>query len=194
MDAHIPSSDWTCLCVTPIHRLEQEKMGTHAADALSRSEPVSSKQFAFLRTLIIPIILFVFLYFIQWLTRENANNYKPIVLYPVAKKKPPPLMSCGVTVQSDPIIKVNNLKTYLVGSYIEHRQEVKMIKTIAIVLRSENMKYNCLLCCNEWTTSVPATYSIHSDHFGFEIRPSLPAYITRKLCNTDTCGYHFSII
>ncbi|XP_017321843.1 uncharacterized protein LOC108264630 isoform X1 [Ictalurus punctatus] len=167
MDAHIPSSDWTHLCIAPIHRLEQEKTGTHA-DALSRSEPVSSKQFAFLRTLFIPLIIFVFLYFIQWLTRENGNNYKPIVLYPLPKKKPSPSMPCGVPVQNDPIIKVNNLKTYLVGSYVEHRQEVKMIKTIAIVLRSETTKYNCLLCCSGQTTSVPAMYNIHSDHFGFE--------------------------
>lgn len=95
-------------------------------------------------------------------------------------------MSCGMTVQNDPIIKVNNLKTYLVGSYIEHRQEVKMIKTIAIVFRSENMKYNCLLCCNGQTTSVPATYSIHSDHFGFEYGTADITCILPENCATPT--------
>ncbi|XP_060779330.1 beta-1,4-galactosyltransferase galt-1 isoform X4 [Neoarius graeffei] len=77
-------------------------------------------------------------------------------------------MACGVSVNNDPIVKVSNLKTYMVGSYIEHRHVVKMIQTIAIVLRSENTNYHCLLCCNGQNVSVPAAYEIHSDHFGFE--------------------------
>ncbi|KAK2848327.1 hypothetical protein Q7C36_010009 [Tachysurus vachellii] len=43
-----------------------------------------------------------------------------------------------------------------------------MIRTIAIVHRSENAEYQCLLCCNGTEVSVSATLNIHSDHFGFD--------------------------
>ncbi|XP_053356096.1 glycosyltransferase family 92 protein F13G3.3-like [Clarias gariepinus] len=78
------------------------------------------------------------------------------------------LMACGVPVQNDPIIKVNNVKSYMVGSYLEHREEVKIIRTIAIVLRNESAEYYCLLCCSGKNVSVPANYIIHPDHFEFE--------------------------
>ncbi|KAG7333009.1 hypothetical protein KOW79_003144 [Hemibagrus wyckioides] len=137
--------------------------------ALGRTEPVSTKQFAFLRTFFILFILFLFLWFVYWITGDKRNNkYKLNVIYPHWKKKQPHLMACGVQVQNDPIIKINNLKTYMVGSYIEHRNQVKMIRTIAIVLRSEKAEYQCVLCCNGEKISVPAAYDIHSDHFGFE--------------------------
>ncbi|XP_053478615.1 uncharacterized protein LOC128606486 isoform X2 [Ictalurus furcatus] len=150
-----------------------------------------SQHFVFSRTLFITIIFFVLLYFFYFLTGvKNMKNFKPIVLYPHFIRKPPPLISCSVPVQNDPIIKVNNLKTYLVGSYIEHRQEVKMIKTIAIVLRSETTKYNCLLCCNGQTTSVPAMYNIHTDHFEFEYGT---ADITCQLPENCTTPTHVAI-
>ncbi|KAI5629623.1 hypothetical protein C0J50_2278 [Silurus asotus] len=97
---------------------------------------------------------------------KNEQNKTP--LPNKGKEKPLPLMPCGMKVQKNPIIKVSNLKTYMVGSYIEHRQKEKMIRTIAIVLRSEKPEYHCLLCCNGQKIYVTATYDIHSDHFDFE--------------------------
>ncbi|XP_046719907.1 beta-1,4-galactosyltransferase galt-1-like isoform X2 [Silurus meridionalis] len=102
----------------------------------------------------------------MYLLLQLKNEQNNIPLLDKGGKKP--LMACGMTVQNDPIIKVGNLNTYLVSSYIEHRQKEKMIRTIAIVLRSENPEYHCLLCCNKQNISVNATYDIHSDHFGFE--------------------------
>ncbi|XP_060779331.1 uncharacterized protein si:zfos-464b6.2 isoform X5 [Neoarius graeffei] len=142
-------------------------MNMHTA-AFRRAAQVS-QQFVFPRTLFITVIVSVFISVFFFLTGlRNLNNYKPTAFYPHWKKKQPPLMACGVSVNNDPIVKVSNLKTYMVGSYIEHRHVVKMIQTIAIVLRSENTNYHCLLCCNGQNVSVPAAYEIHSDHFGFE--------------------------
>ncbi|KAI5098431.1 hypothetical protein C0J45_12158, partial [Silurus meridionalis] len=75
---------------------------------------------------------------------------------------------CDMPVQNDTIVKVKHLKAYMVGSYIEHRQRQKLIRTIAIVSRSEENMYHCLLCCGGQNISIPATCDIHSDHFDFE--------------------------
>ncbi|XP_060779328.1 beta-1,4-galactosyltransferase galt-1 isoform X3 [Neoarius graeffei] len=164
-------------------------MNMHTA-AFRRTEQVSSKEFAFSRIHFFPLISFVFIFFIYWIIGEKSNSdYIPTV-YPVGKKKQPPLMACGVPVQTDLIIKVNNLKTYMVSSYIEHRHAVKMIQTIAIVLRSENTNYHCLLCCNGQNVSVPAAYEIHSDHFGFEYGT---ADITCKIPETCPTPTHVAI-
>ncbi|KAK3570067.1 hypothetical protein QTP86_010248 [Hemibagrus guttatus] len=117
---------------------------------------------------------------------KNMTDYKPTAFYPHWKKKQPPLMSCGVPVENDPIIKVANLKTYVVGSYVEHRQDVKMIRTIAIVLRSEKAEYHCLLCCSGKTMSVSANYIIHSDHFGFEYGTADITCQIPEMCLTPT--------
>ncbi|KAG7333008.1 hypothetical protein KOW79_003143 [Hemibagrus wyckioides] len=142
-------------------------MSTYTADL--RRTAQDSQHYSTLRTLFITIIIFVLMFVLYFLTQEKQiNNVKPAYFYPHWKKKQPPLMACGVPVENDPIVKVTNLKAYMVGSYVEHRQKVKQIRTIAIVLRSENTGYQCILCCNGRTVSVSATHSIHSDHFGFE--------------------------
>ncbi|KAI4884533.1 hypothetical protein NFI96_005073 [Prochilodus magdalenae] len=76
--------------------------------------------------------------------------------------------ACGVLVKSGPMVKVGDSKSYVIGSYLEHRLERKMIRTVAIVLRDEQVEYYCVLCCEGRNISVPATYEIHSDHFDFE--------------------------
>ncbi|KAF5881287.1 beta-1,4-galactosyltransferase galt-1-like isoform X2 [Clarias magur] len=65
-----------------------------------------------------------------------------------------------------------------------------MMRTIAIVLRSEDAQYDCLLCCNGTKESVPATREIHSDHFGFEYGT---ADITCQLPVTCTKPTHVAI-
>ncbi|XP_026988359.1 beta-1,4-galactosyltransferase galt-1-like [Tachysurus fulvidraco] len=117
-----------------------------------------------LSILIIIVVLMFVIYFLTGL--KPVKSYKPDYFYPHWKKTN--LMACGWKVKYDPIIKVTNVKTYMVGSYVEHRQEVKRIRTIAIVLRSENAEYQCMLCCNGMKVPVSATLNIHSDHFDFE--------------------------
>lgn len=133
---------------------------------LHRAAEVSSKQCTILKALFIPLILLVIIYIYFHSGQKSLNIYKAHIIYPHWNKKQPP--KCGARVQNDPILKVNNIKTYVVGSYVEHRENVKMIRTIAIVFRSENAEYHCLLCCNGQDIFVPATCDIHSDHFGFE--------------------------
>ncbi|KAM9481895.1 uncharacterized protein Hap1MRO34_009535 [Clarias gariepinus] len=150
--------------VAPPHNLQ------HPKDPLeSRSEDASSKQWTVSKKIFIPLIIFVLIYIIYLLSQQKTLNiYKAPPFYPDWMKKPASLLACGFPVKNDPIIKVNNHKSYMVGSYIEHRHNVKMIHTIAIVLRSENAQYHCLLCCNGTIKFVQATYKISSDHFGFE--------------------------
>ncbi|XP_026988877.2 uncharacterized protein LOC113634363 isoform X2 [Tachysurus fulvidraco] len=119
------------------------------------------------KTLFILIIIVVLIFVRYFLTGLKPVKYhKPDYFYPQWKKSN--LTACGWKVKYDPIIKVTNLTTYMVGSYVEHRQEVKMTRTIAIVLRSENAEYQCMLCCNGTKVPVSATLNIHSDHFDFE--------------------------
>lgn len=129
---------------------------------LHRAYEVSPKQCTFSK-LFIPLILFVIIYMIYFYSRQKYwSTTKPPIIYPVYKKK------CGEPVQYDPIVKVQNHETYMVGSYVEHREVAKIIRTIAVVHRSVDVKYYCLLCCNGTERSVPATREIHSDHFGFD--------------------------
>ncbi|XP_060733426.1 beta-1,4-galactosyltransferase galt-1-like isoform X1 [Tachysurus vachellii] len=138
-------------------------MNTQTAGLHSRV----SRQSVAPKTLFILIIIVVLIFVIYFLTGlKPVKYYKPNYVYPHWKKSN--LTACGRKVIYDPIIKVTNLKTYMVGSYIEHRQEVKMIRTIAIVHRSENAKYQCMLCCSGTKVSVSATLNMHSDHFGFD--------------------------
>lgn len=108
------------------------------------------------------------------------------MMYPHDEKKPINLKTCGLHVQTDPVIKAKNLQAYMIGSYIEQRQEVKMVKTIAVVLRNENIEYRCLLCCDGQTISGPASLDIHSDHFGFEYGTAdINCHVPDK-CSTPT--------
>ncbi|XP_051725600.1 uncharacterized protein si:zfos-464b6.2 isoform X10 [Ctenopharyngodon idella] len=81
---------------------------------------------------------------------------------------PPAPKACGVQVKDSPVIKVGNLHTYVIGSYMDYRFREKQIKTIAIIRRQEQVKYRCVMCCEGRNVTSPAEYIIHSDHFGFE--------------------------
>ncbi|XP_062860510.1 uncharacterized protein LOC134323023 [Trichomycterus rosablanca] len=131
------------------------------------------------KTICIIIVIFVFIFWYYYYITGRNTDVKPEL--PTA---------CDIRVENNPIIKVDNLKTYLVGSYIEHRLKVKTLKTIAIVLRSEKAEYQCFLCCNGTNISVPATYSIHSDHFDYDYGT---ADITCQVPETCTTPMHVAI-
>ncbi|TRY89265.1 hypothetical protein DNTS_031838 [Danionella cerebrum] len=76
--------------------------------------------------------------------------------------------ACGLPVKDDTVIKLNNQHTYVIGSYMEHRYIEKEIKTIAIVLRSEEVNYVCVMCCQGENVTSQAEYVIHRDHFEFD--------------------------
>ncbi|XP_047678142.1 beta-1,4-galactosyltransferase galt-1-like isoform X6 [Tachysurus fulvidraco] len=137
-------------------------MNKQTADLRSRI----SRQFVAPKTLFILIVIVVLIFVRYFLTGLKPVKYRKPDYYPHWKKSN--LLACEGKVKNDPIIKVTNLKTYMVGSYVEHRQEVKRIRTIAIVLLSENAEYQCMLCCNGKNVSVSASLNIHSDHYGFE--------------------------
>ncbi|KAI4897389.1 hypothetical protein NFI96_009081, partial [Prochilodus magdalenae] len=96
-------------------------------------------------------------------TKQTYSSPTPTT--PSAK---PQQRACGVPVRSDPMVKVGDRNSYVIGSYVEHRLGRKMIRTVAIVLRSEQVEYYCVLCCDGREFSVAASCDIHSDHFGFE--------------------------
>ncbi|XP_053356325.1 uncharacterized protein LOC128527776 [Clarias gariepinus] len=162
------------------------------AQALRRSEYASIKQGAFVKIYFLLLIIPVLIYIIYFLFQKQTIIPPPRPKSPDYKNKTTPVLvlPCGVPVRNDPIIKVNNHKSYMVGSYIEHRHGAKMIHTIAIVLRNEDAQYQCLLCCNGKSESVPATCKIHSDHFGYEYGT---ADITCRLPVTCTKPTHVAI-
>lgn len=88
------------------------------------------------------------------------------------------------------MIKVNNLNTYMIGSYMEHRFEKKQIKMIAIVHRYEHVTSSCVMCCNGRNVTSPAEFSIHTDHFNFEYGT---ASITCPLSSTCLSPTHVAI-
>ncbi|XP_053355963.1 uncharacterized protein LOC128527554 [Clarias gariepinus] len=155
-----------------------------------RSEYASIKQGAFVKIYFLLLIIPALIYIIYFIFQKQTIIPPPRPKCPDYKNKTTPVQPCGVPVRNDPIIKVNNHKSYMVGSYIEHRHGAKMIRTIAIVLRSEDTQYQCLLCCNGKSESVPATCEIHSDHFGFEYGM---ADITCRLPVTCTKPTHVTI-
>lgn len=80
----------------------------------------------------------------------------------------PPSEACSIKVENGPLIKVSRHKTYVIGSYVEHRA-TREIKTIAIVQRHEPVTYYCVMCCDGANiSSTQAKYSIHSDHYNFD--------------------------
>ncbi|KAI4880765.1 hypothetical protein NFI96_002527, partial [Prochilodus magdalenae] len=122
---------------------------------------------------------------------QNSRGWQFSRVYPVwkGKVKEGP-MACGVPVKSEPMIKVGDSKSYVIGSYVEHRLERKTIRTVAIVLRSEQVEYYCVLCCDGREFSVAASCDIHSDHFGFEYGA---ADITCPVPETCTTPAHVAI-
>ncbi|KAG1938683.1 glycosyltransferase family 92 protein [Pimephales promelas] len=106
---------------------------------------------------------------------------KPTHIYP----KPTP-KACGVQVEDDPGIKVGSLHTYVIGSYMDHRFNVKQIKMIAIVLRDEKVTYRCVMCCEGRNVTSPAEYTIHYDHFDFEYGTATITCQIHSSCSTPT--------
>uniref|UniRef100_A0A8C1Z0H1 Glycosyltransferase family 92 protein n=1 Tax=Cyprinus carpio TaxID=7962 RepID=A0A8C1Z0H1_CYPCA len=94
--------------------------------------------------------------------------------------------ACGVQVKDGHVIKVSHLNTYVIGSYMEHRLGEKQIKTIAIVLRSEQATFSCVMCCDGTTVRLPAEHSIHSDHFNFEYGTATITCQIKSSCLTPT--------
>ncbi|KAL7870832.1 hypothetical protein SRHO_G00083290 [Serrasalmus rhombeus] len=150
-----------------------------------------SKPNFFPKTLLVPLILFFI--FIFFYLENNVYITKPSTVYPYRtrtekenahqeQKQPdsslgttsatpsakPHLTACGVPVQSGPMIKVAHHKAYVISSYVEHRLISKTIRTVAIVFRSEEVQYYCLLCCDGRNISAAASFDIHSDHFGYD--------------------------
>ncbi|XP_066541834.1 uncharacterized protein si:zfos-464b6.2 [Hoplias malabaricus] len=135
------------------------------------------------------LCLFILVFILYYIT-NNATVYKRPILYPAWIHTEPRQLACGLPVQSDPIIKVNGRKAYTVGSYIEHRFGRKIIRTIGIMLRSEDNEYTCLLCCNNQTVSVTGSYKIHSDHFGYDYGT---VYIDCEIPATCSIPTHIAI-
>ncbi|XP_026229563.1 uncharacterized protein LOC113171423 isoform X2 [Anabas testudineus] len=65
------------------------------------------------------------------------------------------------------LVTVNGTKTLLVSAYQEHRTATKEVRVIAVVLRSENVDYSCLLCCQDKLHVSKGVSDVHSDHFDF---------------------------
>uniref|UniRef100_A0A8C1DGZ6 Glycosyltransferase family 92 protein n=1 Tax=Cyprinus carpio carpio TaxID=630221 RepID=A0A8C1DGZ6_CYPCA len=117
--------------------------------------------------------------------RKSANSFRNSVYAPVGL-----YTACGVQVKDGHVIKVSHLNTYVIGSYMEHRLGEKQIKTIAIVLRSEQATFSCVMCCDGTTVRLPAEHSIHSDHFNFEYGT---ATITCQIKSTRLTPTHVAI-
>ncbi|XP_031429802.1 uncharacterized protein LOC116221867 isoform X2 [Clupea harengus] len=89
--------------------------------------------------------------------------------YPSGRTGPPRAKTpCGHLEVTNPLVHVSDSRTYLVSSYMEHRLEHSLIRTIAIVKREEKPSYSCMFCCDEELQNSSARYEIHSDHFGFD--------------------------
>uniref|UniRef100_A0A8C2E982 Glycosyltransferase family 92 protein n=1 Tax=Cyprinus carpio TaxID=7962 RepID=A0A8C2E982_CYPCA len=76
-----------------------------------------------------------------------------------------------------------HLNTYVIGSYMEHRLGEKQIKRTAIVLRSEQVMFSCVMGC---AVRLPAEHSIHSDHFNFEYGTATITCQIKSTCLTPT--------
>ncbi|KAG1938685.1 glycosyltransferase family 92 protein [Pimephales promelas] len=117
----------------------------------------------------------------QIFSKPPQIHPKPTQIHP----KPTP-KACGVQVEDDPGIKVGSLHTYVIGSYMDHRFNVKQIKMIAIVLRDEKVTYRCVMCCEGRNVTSPAEYIIHYDHFGFEYGTATITCQIHSSCSTPT--------
>ncbi|XP_029027872.1 uncharacterized protein LOC114868445 [Betta splendens] len=62
---------------------------------------------------------------------------------------------------------VNGTHTRLVSAYREHRRGSTEVRVIAIVLRSEEPDYRCLLCCQDQLRISRGAANVHSNHFWF---------------------------
>ncbi|KAI4884539.1 hypothetical protein NFI96_023206, partial [Prochilodus magdalenae] len=133
---------------------------------------------------IILIIIFIIYYLLKIRTigkdieKEKESTPEPTTRQTYSSSTPTtpsttqPQTTCGIRVnnESEVMIKVGERNSYVIGSYVEHRLQRKMIRTVAIVHRSEieREKYYCVFCCDGRNFSVAATCSIHPHHFGFD--------------------------
>lgn len=104
--------------------------------------------------------------------RQNKTSGVPKPTSPKDEASPsrsPPSKVCRVKVDNGPLIKVNSHKTYVIGSYVEHRFEPKKINSVAIVQRYEPVTYYCLMCCDGGNiSSTQAEFSTHTDHYNYD--------------------------
>ncbi|XP_076845910.1 uncharacterized protein LOC143491088 [Brachyhypopomus gauderio] len=183
---------------------------------LKQSSQKNPKTFP--RSLFVPLLCVFIVIIIIFKLSNNDMSTKMKMIYPkmktiakspnkpehndfLSRDKPssaaPLLKVCDVPVQSGPMFQVGDHKTYVTGSYVEHRNGGGKVKTIAIVHRSysDTLLYNCLFCCNGKNVSVPAVCEVHSDHFNFEYGTAdivcrIPEECTTKLYVTVTATSH----
>ncbi len=117
---------------------------------------------------------------------SSLNSPIPQTPHISTSTSPPSAKACGVQVKDRPVIKVGHLNTYVIGSYMEHRLGETQIKTIAIVRRSEQATFSCVMCCNGTTVTLSAQYSIHKDHFNFEYGTATITCTIKSTCLTPT--------
>ncbi len=117
---------------------------------------------------------------------SSFNSPIPQTPHISTSTSPPSAKACGVQVKDRPVIKVGHLNTYVIGSYMEHRFGETQIKTIAIVRRSEQATFSCVMCCNGTTVTLSAQYSIHNDHFNFEYGTATITCTIKSTCLTPT--------
>lgn len=118
---------------------------------------------------LVGVLLFVTLFYVLlYLGEDRRLGDRLKAPYPSGKSVSKQCEKvCGLPKEENPLLHVNDSRTYLVSSYVEHRRSDSQIRTIAIVKRTENVQYSCMFCCNEALRDSTAECDIHSDHFGF---------------------------
>lgn len=149
-------------------------------DNASESNPSSIKRSCLPKICtIILVLVFIFMYILVILPKireEISKQYrypKPVGPKPknheAAIKSPLPLKVCNAEVKNGPLIKVGSFRTYVIGSYMDHRYEPRQITSVAIAYRFEDVPYHCMMCCDGGNiSSTRAMHSIHSDHYNFD--------------------------
>ncbi|KAL2096571.1 hypothetical protein ACEWY4_008719 [Coilia grayii] len=88
--------------------------------------------------------------------------------------------------EKNPLVHVQDSRTYLVASYVEQRSRPSKVRTIAIVKRTEYVGYFCTFCCDDALRNSSATYEIHSDNFGFDYGTADIMCLIPKNCSMPT--------
>ncbi|XP_036939992.1 uncharacterized protein si:zfos-464b6.2 isoform X2 [Acanthopagrus latus] len=129
------------------------------------------KKFRWLRY-ICPVVIIVTLILLLWTLRSRPYQTFRIPAHsnqPRNPVRPPKPVRCGPaqTGSQVPLVAVKETKTILVSAFQEHRTEKKMVRVIAVVLRSETVAYRCVFCCMGQQHISEGFRNVHGDHFGF---------------------------
>ncbi|KAM8767952.1 uncharacterized protein AB9X84_018852 isoform 2-T9 [Acanthopagrus schlegelii] len=129
------------------------------------------KKFRWLRY-ICPVVIIVTLILLLWTLRSRPNQNFRIRTQssqPQNPVRPPKPVHCGPaqTGSDVSLVAVKETKTILVSAYQEHRTEKRMVRVIAVVLRSETVAYRCVFCCMGQQHISEGFSNVHVDHFGF---------------------------